>query len=96
MGAQVAVPASTTSSVPDLAGLHRRYFEARDPEDRARLLDRYQGPGPHQAQIAERIGCSQMHVSRLLHRALERLREWVEIEDRALVRSPRPPMVRAG
>jgi RNA polymerase sigma-B factor len=269
MGAQVAVPASTTPSVPDLAGLHRRYFEARDPEDRARLLDRYQGlartlaaraaragddlddlvqvallgvlaaldryepargvefttfawvtvegelkrhhrdrgwairvprrlqeaylrtaaavdelrlelgrqpslaeiagrtgddeelviealevgaarspqsidaprlgdgtgwdPGGEdpsyagvddrhllgallprltprerlavelrfvhewtQAQIAERIGCSQMHVSRLLHRALERLREWVEIEDRALVRSPRPPMVRAG
>ena len=42
-----------------------------------------------QQQIAERIGCSQMHVSRLLTRALQRLREWVEIENRAVVRSPR-------
>ena len=43
-----------------------------------------------QAQIAERIGCSQMHVSRLLTRALARLREWVEIENRAVARLPRP------
>ena len=28
-----------------------------------------------QVQIAERLGCSQMHVSRLLRRALERVRE---------------------
>jgi RNA polymerase sigma-B factor len=48
-----------------------------------------------QAQIAERIGCSQMHVSRLLTRALGRLREWVEIENRAVVRRPRPGVVQA-
>jgi RNA polymerase sigma-B factor len=49
-----------------------------------------------QVQIADRIGCSQMHVSRLLGRALERLREWVEIEERATVRTPRASLVRAG
>lgn len=39
-----------------------------------------------QAQIASRVGYSQMHVSRILSRALERLREWVEIENRAVPR----------
>jgi len=48
-----------------------------------------------QAQIAERIGCSQMHVSRLLTRALARLREWVEIENLGVVRRPRPGAVHA-
>lgn len=48
-----------------------------------------------QHEIAERIGCSQMQVSRLLARALERLRAWAVIEDRALARAPRP-LVRAG
>jgi len=33
-----------------------------------------------QSQIAERIGHSQMHVSRILRAALERLREAVESE----------------
>ena len=41
-----------------------------------------------QAQIAERLGCSQMQVSRLLARALDRLRSWAEIEERAIVRTP--------
>jgi RNA polymerase sigma-B factor len=36
-----------------------------------------------QSQIAERIGHSQMHVSRILRAALERLREAVESEDEA-------------
>jgi RNA polymerase sigma-B factor len=44
-----------------------------------------------QAQIAERTGYSQMHVSRILSRALERLREWAEIESRALPRQPVHP-----
>ncbi|MBW3613730.1 MAG: sigma-70 family RNA polymerase sigma factor [Actinobacteria bacterium] len=39
-----------------------------------------------QAQIASEVGYSQMHVSRILSRALERLREWVEIENRAVPR----------
>ena len=38
-----------------------------------------------QSQIAERIGCSQVHVSRILRAALQRLREIAdaEVEDRA-------------
>lgn len=42
-----------------------------------------------QAQIASEVGYSQMHVSRILSRALERLREWVEIENRAVPRHQR-------
>ena len=34
--------------------------------------------GLTQSQIAERVGISQMHVSRLIRRALERLRESAE------------------
>lgn len=34
-----------------------------------------------QSQIAERLGCSQMHVSRLLRRTLEQLRERGETDD---------------
>jgi RNA polymerase sigma-B factor len=30
-----------------------------------------------QSQIAERIGCSQMHVSRILRRTLQKIREEV-------------------
>lgn len=49
-----------------------------------------------QAQIAARVGCSQMHVSRILSRALERLREWVDIENRAMPRHRRRPLRVAG
>lgn len=49
-----------------------------------------------QAQIAARVGCSQMHVSRILARALGRLREWVDIENRALPRYRGGPLRVAG
>jgi RNA polymerase sigma-B factor len=39
-----------------------------------------------QGEIAERVGYSQMHVSRILTRALDRLRAWAEIENRAVPR----------
>ena len=44
-------------------------------EERDRLLVTlyYYRQGQTQAQIGERLGCSQMHVSRLLRRAVERL-----------------------
>jgi RNA polymerase sigma-B factor len=35
-----------------------------------------------QSQIAERIGCSQMHVSRILRRTLDRIRMRIEEERR--------------
>lgn len=49
-----------------------------------------------QAQIAERLGCSQMQVSRMLARALARLRKWVEIENRAVPRGSRPRAAHIG
>jgi RNA polymerase sigma-B factor len=43
-------------------------------EERDRLLvTLYYRQGQTQAQIGERLGCSQMHVSRLLRRAVKRL-----------------------
>ena len=43
-------------------------------EERDRLVvTLYYRQGQTQSQIGERIGCSQMHVSRLLRRAVERL-----------------------
>lgn len=39
-----------------------------------------------QGEIAARVGYSQMHVSRILTRAIDRLRVWAEIENRAVPR----------
>ena len=35
----------------------------------------------NQSDIAERVGVSQMHVSRLIKRALERLTTFVEVDE---------------
>lgn len=68
-----------------LAALLSRLQESEREMLELRFLDEWT-----QAQIAERIGCSQMQVSRMLARALARLREWVEIENRAVPRTSRP------
>ena len=44
--------------------------------------------GLTQSQIAQQVGISQMHVSRLIRRALEKIREEIEIEEES-VRSRR-------
>ena len=49
-----------------------------------------------QAQIAAHVGCSQMHVSRILSRALARLRAWAEIDGRAVPRRPTRPEPQSG
>lgn len=46
-----------------------------------------------QAQIAEAVGCSQMHVSRLLSHSLARLRDMAEFELSGNARGPRHPTV---
>jgi RNA polymerase sigma-B factor len=52
-----------------LTGLDRREREIL----RLRFIDELP-----QSRIAERLGCSQMHVSRLLRRTIEQLREEAE------------------
>jgi RNA polymerase sigma-B factor len=47
--------------------------------------------GLTQAEIAKEIGISQMHVSRLLSRALERVREASQEMDRSIEAPPREP-----
>ncbi len=52
-------------------------LEALPPREKRILMLRFFG-GLTQSQIAEEIGISQMHVSRLLTRTLEQLRRSVE------------------
>ena len=37
--------------------------------------------GLTQSQIAQQVGISQMHVSRLIRRALEKIREEIQVEE---------------
>ncbi len=53
-----------------------------DPREKQILLLRF-FKNMTQSQIAEEIGVSQMHVSRLLNRTLEQLRASLEDESRA-------------
>jgi DNA-directed RNA polymerase specialized sigma subunit len=56
----------------------RRVNELRPRLIRARAdLPQPPGPAPNATEIAERIGCSHMHVSRLLAKALDTLRHHV-------------------
>lgn len=75
---QVAVVDAATETIDD-RDLLRSLMERLPERDRAvvqrRFYDRWS-----QADIAAEAGCSQMHVSRLLSRALERLREMADVE----------------
>jgi RNA polymerase sigma-B factor len=51
-----------------------RLLELLPPREREILRLRYQEELT-QWQIGERVGCSQMHVSRLIRQSLQRLRE---------------------
>jgi RNA polymerase sigma-B factor len=44
--------------------------------------------GLTQSQIAQQVGISQMHVSRLIRRALEKIREEIEIEEESRAANP--------
>jgi RNA polymerase sigma-B factor len=66
-------------AIPHLSDRERLVLRLRFAEDMT------------QSQIAERIGCSQMHVSRILRRTLDRIRKRIEEERRrdAGARGPR-------
>ena len=53
-------------------------YPARRRGKRGHLASYVLHGDPQQAEIAERVGVSQMHVSRLIRRALERLRTVAE------------------
>jgi RNA polymerase sigma-B factor len=55
---------------------------ALDDRERAILHLRF-FEGLTQSQIAQKVGISQMHVSRLIRRALEKIREEIDLEDEA-------------
>jgi RNA polymerase sigma-B factor len=55
-------------------------FQALDERERLILHLRF-FKGLTQSQIAQQVGISQMHVSRLIRRALERIREEIGDDD---------------
>jgi RNA polymerase sigma-B factor len=55
-------------------------FKALDPRERMILHLRF-FEGLTQSQIAEQIGISQMHVSRLIRRAVEKMRDEIDSGD---------------
>jgi RNA polymerase sigma-B factor len=65
-------------AIPHLSDRERLVLRLRFAEDMT------------QSQIAERIGCSQMHVSRILRRTLDRIRKRIE-EERRREAGPRGP-----
>jgi RNA polymerase sigma-B factor len=71
--------------IDELGGLDNEFSNCEDRETGMQLLRQLSGPEQQvfvmrflcdmkQREIADRIGCSQMHVSRILTRATERLR----------------------
>jgi RNA polymerase sigma-B factor len=60
-------------------------FRALDERER-RILQLRFFDGLTQSQIAQRVGISQMHVSRLIRRSLEKLRETIAEDEESLAR----------
>ena len=69
-------------------------FQALDERERLIIHLRF-FKGLTQSQIAQQVGISQMHVSRLIRRALERIREEIgDVEARSRRRGSAPPAER--
>jgi RNA polymerase sigma-B factor len=58
-------------------------FKALDERER-RILQLRFFEGLTQSQIAQQVGISQMHVSRLIRRSLEKIREAIDAEDESV------------
>jgi RNA polymerase sigma-B factor len=63
-------------------------FRALDPRERTILHLRF-FEGLTQSQIAQQVGISQMHVSRLIRRALEKIREEIAVDEQGQGRAAR-------
>ena len=55
-------------------------FRALDERERKILQLRFL-EGLTQSQIAQQVGISQMHVSRLIRRSLEKIREAIDVDE---------------
>ena len=60
-------------------------FKALDPRERMILQLRF-FDGLTQSQIAQQVGISQMHVSRLIRRSLEKIRETIAADEETIAR----------
>jgi len=60
-------------------------FRALDPRERMILQLRF-FDGLTQSQIAQQVGISQMHVSRLIRRSLEKIRETIAADEESMAR----------
>jgi len=60
-------------------------FKALDPRERMILQLRF-FDGLTQSQIAQQVGISQMHVSRLIRRSLEKIRETIAADEESIAR----------
>jgi len=63
-------------------------FKALDERER-RILQLRFFEGLTQSQIAQQVGISQMHVSRLIRRSLEKIRDAIDADEQASARSRR-------
>src|SRR5207237_10676036 len=61
-------------------------FKALDDRERKILQLRF-FEGLTQSQIAQQVGISQMHVSRLIRRSLEKIRETIAEDEESLARA---------